>query len=100
MIPHVFISHSGHKVGDDKMNNTESEKNSSRISSNKVKGKNPIQTYPCRKNTLSSGGVTVIVSHDTDSEIVKHKTVTNIFSNDIDNEMVEQVIRASQLTFK
>jgi len=45
------------------------------------------KTDPIRKNTLSSGEVTVISSHDAGNDTLgrkrfKHKTVTNIFSSD------------------
>ena len=79
-VPDVFISHAGHLVID----STYIKEDDS--SQDVVEDKEDSPQDPYRKNTLSSGEVTVIINHDAESDTLgrkrlKHKTVTNIFSS-------------------
>jgi len=86
----VFITHSGHLVIESEKSKEETKSdNHSQLNSSTINGdKVLIKCDPYRKNTLSSGEVTVIIEHDADSDTLgrkrfKHKTVTNIFSSHV-----------------
>ena len=98
-VPDVFITHAGHLVSDN--NNSEEEPKCDNPSQN---NSNIAICNPSRKNTLSSGGVTVIVKHDSASDTLgrkrlNHKTVTNIFSSDIARDKIRYENNDSQLLF-
>ena len=99
-VPDVFITHAGHLVSEEQPKCD----NPSQDNSSKVEDVASVGFNPCRENTLSSGGVTVIVKHDTHSDTLgrkrlNHKTVTNIFSSDIVRDKLRYENSDSQLIF-
>ena len=105
-VPEVFITHAGHLVIDSKNREEEikSDNSSQNNSSDIDEDKELVKCDPCRKNTLSSGEVTVIIKHDADSDTLgrkrfKHKTVTNIFSSDVGSDTRKSEKSDSQLLF-